>query len=87
MDSIMSAQVRSSCRISGSDRPAMSAKSWPLENTGPSPVSTTPAASVAATSCSAPASASMAASDSALRRLALVIVIVVMASVRSMRTS
>src|SRR5919202_4978037 len=65
----------------------MSAKSWPAENTGPLPASTTPSASEAPTCSNAASSARSIVSDRALRRCGRFIVMVAKAPSRRMTTS
>src|SRR5206468_4464678 len=60
-------QAISSARIWPRSAPAMSAKSWPAENTLPRPPRITPRASLAPTSSKAAVSASMCSSERALR--------------------
>src|SRR5919202_1871824 len=65
----------------------MSAKSWPAENTGPAPASTTPRASEAPTCSNAASSDRSISSDRALRRCGRFIVMVAKSPARRMTTS
>ena len=67
MVSIIRVQVANSWRACSRSVPAISAKSWPAENTGPLAASTTPSASLSPTAVNAAVRLRSTSSDSALR--------------------
>src|SRR3954452_4886379 len=82
-----SAQSASRSRMAARSASTMSAKSWPAENTGPSPASSSPRASLSQTSRTAASSWRMCSSESALRRSGMSMVTRANSPARSRRTS